>query len=94
MKTFIKGIQLTNDSRKLAEKTDYGTGIQFLVGAIQCSPAEAFDVLTKAARIIGNTEHGNIRVKTYKRNTKKIKNPRLTRVIKGIYEKFSDYLNE
>ncbi len=93
MSNFIKGIQLTNDSRKLAEKTDYGKGIQFLVGAIQCSPAEAFDVLTKAARIIGNTKHGNIRVKRYSRNTKKVSNPNLKSVIKNTYEKFYNHLN-
>jgi len=92
MGTFIKGIQLTNDSRKLAEKTDYGKGIEFLVGAIQCSPAEAFDVLTKAARVIGNTNHGNIRVKHYQRNTKKVSNPKLKKVIESMYNKFSDYL--
>lgn len=92
MRNHIKGVQITNDSRKLAENTDYTKGIQFLVGAIQCSPAEAFDVLSKAARVIGSAKDGNIRVKHYHRNTKKVSNPNQKKVIESTYNKFSDYL--
>lgn len=89
MRTFIKGKQLTADSRKLVENTiAYGQGISFLVKAIQCSPAEAFDVINRSAKIIGNTNDGNLKIKHYNRNTKKIKNHELENVIKNTYKKF------